>query len=32
VLSFWRAAGAEKWFAKNDAFDAEIRAKFLATY
>ena len=32
VLAFWRAAGQKKWFAKDDAFDAEIRARFLATY
>ncbi|HEY2135503.1 MAG TPA: DUF924 family protein [Xanthobacteraceae bacterium] len=32
VLSFWRAAGHDKWFKKDDAFDAEIRARFLATY
>jgi len=32
VLAFWRAAGAKKWFAKSDAFDAEIRERFLATY
>jgi uncharacterized protein (DUF924 family) len=32
VLSFWRAAGAEKWFAKDDAFDAEIRSRFLPAY
>jgi uncharacterized protein (DUF924 family) len=32
VLAFWRAAGPEKWFAKDDAFDAAIRDKFLATY
>jgi uncharacterized protein (DUF924 family) len=32
VLAFWRAAGPKKWFAKNDAFDAEIRDRFLATY
>jgi len=32
VLSFWRAAGPEKWFAKDDAFDANIRARFLATH
>ena len=30
VLAFWRAAGEKKWFAKDDAFDAEIRARFLA--
>jgi uncharacterized protein (DUF924 family) len=32
VLAFWRAAGPDKWFNKNDAFDAEIRDKFLAAY
>ncbi len=29
ILRFWfEVAGAEKWFAKNDAFDAEIRTRF----
>ena len=32
VLAFWRAAGPDKWFTKDAAFDADIRAKFLATY
>ena len=32
VLTFWRAAGEKKWFAKNDAFDAEIAERFLPTY
>jgi uncharacterized protein (DUF924 family) len=32
VLAFWRAAGEKNWFAKNDAFDAEIKARFLDTY
>ena len=32
VLAFWRAAGPDAWFEKDDAFDAEIRARFLATY
>ena len=32
VLAFWRAAGPNKWFTKDDAFDAEIRARFLPTY
>jgi len=32
VLAFWRAAGEDKWFNKDDAFDAEIRARFLPTY
>jgi len=28
VLAFWRDAGPAKWFAKDDAFDAAIRARF----
>ncbi len=32
VLAFWREAGPDKWFTKDDAFDAAIREKFLATY
>lgn len=32
VVSFWRAAGPKKWFAKDDAFDAEIGERFRATY
>ena len=32
ILAFWRAAGPDKWFEKNDAFDDEIRARFLDTY
>ena len=32
VLAFWRAAGEQKWFDKDDAFDAEIRQRFLPTY
>lgn len=32
VLAFWRAAGPRKWFAKDDGFDADIRARFLPTY
>jgi len=32
VLAFWRAAGRKKWFTKDAAFDAEIRARFLSTY
>jgi len=29
VLAFWRAAGSAKWFRKDDAFDAEIKARYL---
>jgi uncharacterized protein (DUF924 family) len=32
VLTFWRAAGPGKWFAKDAAFDAEVAARFLATW
>jgi uncharacterized protein (DUF924 family) len=30
VLAFWRAAGAAKWFCRDDALDHEIRTRFLA--
>lgn len=32
VASFWRDAGPERWFAKNDAFDAEFGTRFLAAH
>jgi uncharacterized protein (DUF924 family) len=32
VLAFWRAAGPQKWFKKDTAFDAEVTARFLPTY
>ncbi len=32
VLAFWRAAGPDKWFTKDTAFDTEIRSRFLPTY
>jgi len=32
VLAFWRAAGPDKWFTKDAAFDDDIRTRFLATY
>lgn len=32
ILQFWRAAGEQKWFARDDAFDAEIRRQFLPAY
>jgi uncharacterized protein (DUF924 family) len=31
ILAFWRAAGPEKWFERDEVLDAEIRARFLAT-
>ena len=32
VLAFWRDAGYDRWFTRDDAFDAEVREKFLPTY
>ena len=32
VLDFWFAAGPEKWFAKSDAFDVDIRRRFAETH
>jgi len=32
VLAFWREAGPDKWFTRDDAFDTAIRERFLATY
>jgi uncharacterized protein (DUF924 family) len=32
VLTFWRGAGPDRWFTKDEAFDNNIRARFLETY
>jgi len=32
VVAFWRDAGPDKWFKKDDAFDAEITRRFLPSY
>ncbi len=32
ILQFWSAAGPEKWWKKDDAFDAEIRERFGETH
>jgi uncharacterized protein (DUF924 family) len=32
IVSFWREAGPARWFKKDDAFDDEIRRRFLATH
>lgn len=32
ILDFWWSAGPEKWYARDDAFDDEIRARFLGAY
>lgn len=32
VLTFWRQAGQDKWYTKDDAFDAEVRRRFLPSW
>ncbi|WP_298875013.1 DUF924 family protein [uncultured Bradyrhizobium sp.] len=32
ILAFWREAGRERWYKRDDAFDAEIRHRFLALW
>ena len=32
VVAFWRDAGATRWFARDDAFDAEFRRRFEAAH
>ena len=32
VVAFWQAAGHDKWFTKDAAFDDAVRARFLTTY
>jgi uncharacterized protein (DUF924 family) len=32
VVSFWREAGLERWFEKEDGFDLTIRTRFLAIH
>jgi uncharacterized protein (DUF924 family) len=32
VIDFWRDAGPRRWFAKNAAFDAGFRARFLSQH
>jgi uncharacterized protein (DUF924 family) len=29
ILAFWRDAGRERWYERDDAFDAEVRSRFL---
>jgi uncharacterized protein (DUF924 family) len=28
ILAFWRDAGRERWYTRDDAFDAEVRSRF----
>ncbi len=32
IVDFWREAGPDKWFSKDEAFDETCRARFLLTY
>jgi uncharacterized protein (DUF924 family) len=32
LVAFWWTAGPDKWFNKDDTFDAELRTRFLPTY
>lgn len=32
VVAFWRQAGPQRWFRKDEAFDAEFRDRFLALH
>jgi uncharacterized protein (DUF924 family) len=32
IVAFWLQAGRDKWFRRDDAFDADIRARFLAAH
>jgi len=32
VVEFWRAAGPQRWFERNEAFDAEFRQRFEALH
>jgi uncharacterized protein (DUF924 family) len=29
VLAFWRDAGPDRWYTRDDAFDADLRARYL---
>jgi uncharacterized protein (DUF924 family) len=29
ILAFWREAGDDRWYKKDDAFDAEVRRRYL---
>jgi uncharacterized protein (DUF924 family) len=32
VLAFWREAGPDRWFRKDEAFDAEFRTRFIGAH
>ena len=32
IIAYWRALGPDRWFKRDDAVDADIRARFLPLY
>ena len=32
ILAFWRAAGSDRWYSCDDAFDADLRCRFLGLW
>jgi uncharacterized protein (DUF924 family) len=32
IVAFWREAGYDRWYGRDDAFDAEVRQRFLETW
>lgn len=32
ILTFWRNAGSERWYTKDEAFDQELRDRFMAVW
>lgn len=32
ILTFWREAGPDRWYTKNEAFDRELRDRFMALW
>jgi uncharacterized protein (DUF924 family) len=32
VLTFWRDAGPDRWYTPDDAFDAEVRRRYLGLW
>ena len=32
IVAFWRDAGPDRWYSRDDAFDAEVRRRFLGLW
>ncbi len=32
ILAFWREAGSERWYKRDEAFDAAVRSRYLALW